>query len=73
MYERFRDLSTHAKRSIRGAIRAERISAPEDICNLTDQEVMWRVRGEGQINGIGRKTLAEVRSVYPLNPDVLPD
>jgi hypothetical protein len=55
MYERFRDLSTHAKRSIRGAIRAERISVPEDICNLTDQEVMWRVRGEGQINGMAEK------------------
>lgn len=73
MYERFSDLPSRARRCIRGAIKAQRISAPGDICRLTDQEVMWRVRGEGQTNGIGKKTLAEVRTVYPLSPDILPD
>ena len=70
MYERFSDLSSRARRCIRLAIRDERLTTPEQISELSDTEVMWRVTGNGQVHGIGKKTLAEVREVYPRSPKV---
>ena len=55
MYERFSDLSSRARRCIRLAIRDERLTTPEQISELSDTEVMWRVRGNGQVHGIGKK------------------
>ena len=65
MNERLSELSSRARRCIKLAIRDGRIDTPYEIQKMSDLEVMWRVRGKGQPNGIGRKTLKEVRVIYP--------
>lgn len=59
------ELSSRAKRCISLAVRDGRLESPELIREMSDIDVMWGVRGDGQPHGIGTKTLENVRSVYP--------
>ncbi|EKD86527.1 MAG: hypothetical protein ACD_37C00254G0001, partial [uncultured bacterium] len=48
------------------AINAGRINKPEDLGQMTDDQIKRDVRSPGRTQGIGLTTLREVRKYYPL-------
>lgn len=59
------ELSARAKRCISLAIRDGKLADTQRLSEMSDLDIMWGVRGRGQPNGIGQKTLENIRTVYP--------
>lgn len=64
------ELSARARRCISLAIRDGRLSDTQRLSEMSDLDIMWGIRGRGQPNGIGQKTLENIRTVYPRSSSV---
>lgn len=60
------ELPIRARNNIRWAITSGRINKPEDLGQMTDDQIKRDIRSSGRTQGIGSKTLLEVRKYYPL-------
>ncbi|MEK9176020.1 MAG: hypothetical protein AAB520_01110 [Patescibacteria group bacterium] len=58
--------STYIQTNLDLAMRDGNLGSLEQLSHMTDREINWNVRGNGRWQGLGPKSIAKIREVYPM-------